>query len=78
MHLKSIVKRIYQHFNIELTTNDNINYYDYITGKNVLFVGQSLRECSTNINGYPMKLESLGWKPEYSINKIIEDLCLNM
>ena len=78
VHLKSIVKRIYQHFNIELTTNDNINYYDYITGKNVLFVGQSLRECSTNINGYPMKLESLGWKPEYSINKIIEDLCLNM
>ena len=40
--------------------NYNINYYDSITGKNVLFVGESLRGCSTNINGYPEKLESLG------------------
>jgi GDP-mannose 4,6-dehydratase len=78
IHLESIVKRIYKHFNIELTTNDNINYYDSITGKNVLFVGQSLRGCSTNINGYPEKLESLGWRPEYSIDKIIEDLSSNI
>jgi hypothetical protein len=33
---------------------------------------------STNINGYPEKLESLGWKTEYSIDKIIEDLCSNI
>jgi GDP-mannose 4,6-dehydratase len=78
VHLEGIVRRIYQHFNIELTTNDNINYYDAITGKNVLLVGQSLRGCSTNINGYPAKLESLGWKPEYSIQQIIEDLCSSM
>jgi len=70
IHLESIVKRIYKHF--------NINYYDSITGKNVLFVEQSLRGCSTNINGYPEKLESLGWRPEYSIDKIIEDLSSNI
>jgi hypothetical protein len=44
----------------------------------VLFVEQSLRGCSTNINGYPEKLESLGWRPEYSIDKIIEDLSSNI
>ena len=75
VHLEGIVKHIYKHFNIELTTNDDINYHDSITGKNVLLVGQSLRGCSTNINGYPAKLEALGWKPEYSIQQIIEDLC---
>ncbi len=77
-HLEDIVKLIYKHFNIELTTNDGINYYDSITDKNILLVGESLRGCSTNINGYPSKLESLGWKPEYSIHKIIEDLCSNI
>ena len=77
-HLEDIVKLIYKHFNIELTTNDCINYYDSITNKNMLLVGESLRGCSTNINGYPSKLESLGWKPKYSIHKIIEDLCSNI
>lgn len=74
-HLEDIVKRIYKHFNIELVTKDEMNYYDSITGKNVLLVGQSLRGSSTNINGYPVKLESLGWKPEYSIDQIIQDMC---
>lgn len=76
--MEGIVKHIYKHFNIELATNDDINYFDSVTGKNVLLVGQSLRGGSTHINGYPAKLESLGWKPEYSIQKIIEDLCSNV
>lgn len=74
IHLETIVKKIYARYNIHVIKNDNI-YYDSVTGKNVFTIGDSLRGVSTNINGYPHKLESLGWKPLYSIDDIIDDIC---
>jgi len=69
--IEDVVIKIYKMYNIELEKIDNV-YIDKISGKNVL-VSSPFRDI-TKINGNPTKLLDLGWKSEYSINDIINEL----
>lgn len=71
--IEGVMKRVYQHYGIELVKQED-SYVDSKTGEIVIKVGEALRGVPTHMDGRPNALLSLGWKPMYSLEKMLEDL----
>lgn len=71
-----IVIDIYNECGIKLFISENV-LYDSITNEPVVVIGNTLKETDNqivNIQGYPEKLLTLGWKPEYNLELLIRDI----
>lgn len=70
-----LVLRLYEFAGIKLGPRNN-NYYDLSSGNLVLKINSDLGVDSApiNIRGEPKLLREFGWKPEISVNEIIEEL----
>lgn len=73
--IEDLVKNLYQKVGVELVFQDDI-YVSKETGEVVLIVdGHNKRnEPSNNINGDNSSLKNLGWKPQKSMDNILEEI----
>jgi GDP-mannose 4,6-dehydratase len=72
----NIVKQMYVLGDIQVYQKDNI-LYEVNTHKEVLKINSPIRNIITNINGNCKKLYTIGWKPKYSTNDLLEDIINN-
>lgn len=74
-----IVKMIYKENGIDLYQKENILYCS-ITYDPVVVIAGALKEIDTqviNIQGYPNRLLSIGWVPEYDVELLVKDIVSN-
>jgi len=74
MQMEDIAIKIYAKNQITLVKEGN-TFMDLATHTPVFTVGESFRGNPTKINGNPQAILKLGWKPMYSIDDIIQDIC---
>jgi GDP-mannose 4,6-dehydratase len=71
--LEEIVIKIYKKYNIILSKQDN-GYIDLNTKNMIILTDNNFRNTITKINGVSSKLLSIGWKPKYNTQSILDDL----
>ena len=60
---------------VDITLEKKGNYYvNSDTNEIVIYVGNSLRNAITKINGNPLRLMEIGWKPTYTLQMILSEL----
>lgn len=70
-----LVIKLYDKVNIKLIKKENI-LYDEMTNQEVIKIEnlEHIENNVINIEGYPEKLLKLGWKPQYDIDYILNEL----
>ena len=72
-----LVLGIYKRYGIKVTRKDNL-LIDESTGDTIVIItglNKGFDTCPTDILGYPENLIKLGWKPKYSVEDILDDIC---
>lgn len=72
-HVSKFVEEVYAIFNIRIYRKDDI-YYEHVSNKPVIRIGELFRGQSTSIDGICVKLKALGWEPKSTLKELANEI----